>query len=62
MTHLDNTTAKALHDLGAVLDSLSKTWPHFFDIEVEVKLSGEPYARWHQEDGETEWFIGEENG
>ena len=51
-------TLEALAALAANLDSLSKDWPDYFDIEVTVKLSGFRYAAWSQEDGETEWIIG----
>lgn len=60
-TSLNRSTLDALAELSAALDTLSAAWPDYFDIEVTVKLSGDPYARWHQEGGETEWFIGKDD-
>lgn len=57
MTMIDLPTAKALAKLGEALDELSKAWPDYFDIDLTVKLSDEPFANWHQEDYETQWFL-----
>lgn len=57
MTTIDLPTAKALAKLGEALDELSKAWPNYFDIDLTVKLSDEPFANWHQEDDETQWSL-----
>ena len=56
--YLDQPTLTAIANLGDALDTLSREWPRSFDIDIAVKSSGEQIARWHQEDGVTEWYFG----